>query len=176
MNSKEQQKVYEEALFNWLETFKGENVPEEKRILDSQIKMMKGWGVSETDENHQRVTFEFTVTPYSPENTTWNVNGKNLCFAEFDIVDGEYVLKSISETPKNYEEFLESFEEYKQNNENIENTETREFQAEPETNLASEEITKMSHTIFIICFIVFVILLLGIVIRKIKHHIAKCKI
>lgn len=157
-NHKKQEQAYEKALSDWLETFKGENVPEEKRITDFRIDSL-GWGISELDENRQKVNFDFSVTPYSLEKTTWNIEGRNKCFAEFEIVDGEYELTWISETPKNYDKFLEKFEEYQKNNEFAQMTETREVQAQQENNLASGEITKMSHTIFVVCFIVFVSLI-----------------
>lgn len=163
-NRKKQEQAYEKALSDWLETFKGEDVPEEKRITDFRIDGL-GWGTSELGENYQKVNFDVSITPHSLEKTTWNAQGRNLCFAEFEIVDGEYELKWISEKPKNYEKFLERFEAYKKNNENTQMIETREVQAQQEMNLASEEITKMSHTIFIMCLIVFVSLI-GLVGRK----------
>ena len=167
-NRKKQEQAYEKALSDWLETFKGENVPEEKRITDFRIDGL-GWGMTGYGENYEKVNFDFSVTPYSPEKTTWNVKGRNIAFAEFEIVDGEYQLKFISETPKNYDKFLERFSEWQEQHKEIETTEIKEVQAIEENSLAAEEITKMSHTIFIICLIVFVSLMGVVIIRNMKR-------
>ena len=153
---KQWDKVCYKTITEWLEGFKGDDVSEEKRIVDFQVGSYGTLGEVEKEDIHTKVIFQFRVTPYSEEKTTWKVGRPNLCFAEFEIVNGEYVLKSIYETPKDYDKFLERFEEYKKNNENLETTEIREVQAIQETNLASEKITQMSHTIFITCLLVFV--------------------
>ena len=162
--------IITKAFSEWMDTFKSETTPENKRILDYQIGMV---GTSESNENKIRATIEFKVTPFSKENTEWNyteqpesrtINGRefteyldnNICFLEMTNVNGEYQIDYIAETPKGYDEFLTRFEEYKANLPKTVTTETIQGQ-KADTNLATPEIEKMSHGIFIGCGIVLVL-------------------
>lgn len=150
-------KIIEKAFSEWIESFKSENIPEEKRILDYEIHMI---GTSESNPNKIRATVEFVITPISKENTTWEYlepkdsvwQKRNICFIEMTNVDGEYKVDYIGETPKDYDKFLERFEEYKKTQpQTVENVQIQGQKTE--NNLANQEIEKMSHTIMIGCSI-----------------------
>lgn len=162
--------IITKAFSEWIDTFKSENIPENRRILDYQIGSV---GTSESNKNKIRATVEFKVTPYSKENTEWNytekpetrtINGRefteypdnNICFLEMTNVNEEYQVDYIDETPKGYDEFLTRFEEYKANLPKTVTTETIQGQ-KTDTNLATQEIEKISGGIFIGCGIVLVI-------------------
>ena len=58
--------IVEKAFSEWIETFKSEDVPENKRIIDYKTGTI---GVREANENEIRASIEFIVTPVSEENT-----------------------------------------------------------------------------------------------------------
>lgn len=162
--------IIAKAFSEWMNTFKSENILENRRILDYQIGSV---GTSESNKNKIRATVEFKVTPYSKENTEWNytekpetrtINGRefteypdnNICFLEMTNVNGEYQVDYIDETPKGYDEFLTRFEEYKANLPKTVTTETIQGQ-KTDTNLATQDIEKISSGIFIGCGIVLAI-------------------
>lgn len=169
--------IITKAFSEWMDTFKSENISENRRILDYQIGSV---GISESNKNKIRATVEFKVTPYSKENTEWNytekpetrtINGRefteysdnNICFLEMTNVNGEYQVDYIDEIPEGYDEFLTRFEEYKANLPKTVITETIQGQ-KTDTNLATQEIEKISNGIFIGCGIVLVVtVILGMI-------------
>ncbi len=168
--------IITKAFSEWMDTFKSETTPENRRILDYQIGSV---GTSESNKNKIRAHIEFRIVPFSKENTEWNYSEKpetimrngrefseyldrNICFLEMTNVNGEYQVDYIAETPKGYDEFLTRFEEYKANLPKTVTTETIQGQ-KTDTNLATQEIEKMSNGIFIGCGIVLVLtVVLGI--------------
>lgn len=164
-DSKKSENAFKMALDSYMKTFMTEETPEEDRIKDY---IYTGYGMSEQRENDDKlyVNISFIVTPVNEDNTTWSKHG-DICFASFSKVDGEYVLYKISRYPDNYDKFLERFEEYKKNN-----TETKEItQVQGEemiNNLASQEIEKMSNTIYISCSIILIVTICFIITRFIK--------
>ena len=175
--------IITEAFSEWIDTFKSEDTPENKRILDYQI---GGMGISESNKNKIRATVEFKVTPFSKDNTEWNytevsekrtINGQefvisqndNICFLEMTNVDGEYQVDYIAETPKGYDEFERRFEEYKQTHLQ-EKAESIQIQGqETNNNLANREIEKMSYIIVVGCSIILFVVVGFIMIKFVKY-------
>lgn len=175
--------IITKAFSEWMDTFKGEDTPENKRILDYQI---GGMGISELNKNKIRATVEFKVMPFSKDKTEWNytevpekrtINGQefvisqddNICFLEMTNVNGEYQVDYIAETPKGYDEFERRFEEYKQTHPQ-EKVESIQIQGqEINNNLANQEIEKMSHIIVVGCSIILFMMVGYIMIKFAKY-------
>lgn len=163
--NKKRENAFKMALDSYMQTFMTEETPEEDRIKDY---IYTGYGMSEQRENDDKlyVNISFIVTPVNEDNTTWNKHG-DICFASFSKVDGEYVSYKISRYPDNYDKFLERFEEYKKNN--AETKEITQVQGEEMiNNLASQDIEKMSNTIYISCSIILIVTICFIITRFIK--------
>ena len=163
--NKKRENAFKMALDSYMQTFMTEETPEEDRIKDY---IYTGFGMSEQRENDDKlyVNISFIVTPVNEDNTTWNKHG-DICFASFSKVDGEYELYKISRYPDNYDKFLERFEEYKKNN--AETKEITQVQGEEMiNNLASQDIEKMSNTIYISCSIILIVTICFIITRFIK--------
>ena len=163
--NKKRENAIKMALDSYMQTFMTEETPEEDRIKDY---IYTGYGMSEQRENDDKlyVNISFIVTPVNEDNTTWNKHG-DICFASFSKVDGEYVSYKISRYPDNYDKFLERFEEYKKNN--AETKEITQVQGEEMiNNLASQDIEKMSNTIYISCSIILLVMICFIIIKLIK--------
>ena len=113
VENKKREKATKEALSTLLEKYKDIEVPEEERILEYR---WNGYGLRriEDETTEFKCTIDFSVTPYSEENTNWD-KSRQMCFAEFDRIDGELILKNISLEPDKYEEFMKAFEEYEKN-------------------------------------------------------------
>ena len=148
-----------EKVFNeWVEEFKGEKVPEEKRITDYK---WRSFHTLESNPNKIKAMITFNVTA-AFDNTTWKE--ENTCFIEMTNVDGEYQVDYIAEEPKGYDEFLERFEEYKKENpKTVQNTQIQG--QETVNNLANQEIEKMSYGIIIVCSVVLAVIVFIIVRR-----------
>lgn len=179
--------VITKAFSTWMENFKKEDMPENKRILDYQIRAV---GTSESNENKIRATVEFTITPVVKENTQWNyteeletrvIDGRelkeaydgNICFLEMTKVNGQYQVDYIAETPKGYDAFLARFEEYKKNLPETVTTQTIQTQ-DIEPNQFHPEIERMSHIIVVVCLLVLVVMislfLIKFLLYRKKHH------
>ncbi len=156
----------------WLDTFKSEEIPVEKRITSYEL---VGYGISYNENGELDVSINFNVTPCSEENTVWETKGNNVGFIKFKKVDGEYEVERISEVPENYDKFLEKFEEYKSTNpEILENdTQTQSIAGKEENYNANETIEKISNGVFtvslIVGIIVGIIIILTIWKKKIKN-------
>lgn len=149
----------------WIDTFKSEETPIEKRITDY---MISGWSVKYNTEEKISVHFQFEVTPVDENNTAWE--NPHRCQGYIDMVNkgGEYVVEYLSDIPKDYDKFLEEFEEWKKTNSQ---TETVVSQGE-NINLNSaqeEQINKLSTGIISVCAIVLVVMAVLVVLRVIKH-------
>ena len=172
IENKKVKKAIETASSEWLDTFKSEDTPIEKRITGYEL---AGYGTSYIGNSELDVSVDFNVTPYSEENTVWETKGNNVGFIKFKKVDGEYEVERISEVPENYDKFLEKFEEYKSMNpEILENdTQTQSIAGKEENYNANETIEKISNGVFtvslIVGIIVGIIIILTICKKKIKN-------
>lgn len=169
------------AFSEWIETFKNQDVPENRRIIDFQY---NGYSFSESNPNRIESTIDFTVIPVSKENTLWNYSEpeiikikdmdsvwekKNKCFLKMSNVNGEYKVDYIGEIPQNYEKFLEKFEEYKANHPQTE--ETAQIQGQNTTdNLGNQEIEKISHAITIFCLAIIFLIVIFVVKKFSKRN------
>ena len=160
--NKKREDAYNKALSQLLEPYKSENTPEEKRIIDYRLNR---FAMDDSEEGRVSASISFEVTPYSEENTIWKNNRQNMCFAQFVIIDGEYIVESVSEYPPNYDKFLERFEEYQKNKEQIE---VQSVQAEQTNNMANQEIEKMNNVVFYSCLAIFIFIVIFIILNLIK--------
>lgn len=173
--NKRREELFKETLASYLEQYRQEETPEEKKIISYE---MIGYGLSkEETDDILAVNISFIVEPYSKENTIWSNsknminNGSYICFAKYKKVNGDYELERISDVPENYDEFLEEFEKYKANL--PEETSNKTIQGkETDNSLANQEIEKISNIVFIasgtiLALTVFIITLT--VIKKLKH-------
>lgn len=163
-------KIYdavELALSEYMEPYRSEDVPENERVLNYDYRGTL-FDYSKESEGIFKVSINFDVEPYSKENTIWRLED-NYIFVEYSIVDGEYIVKNISETPENYDKFLERFEEYKKNG--YVTTETQAVQGDKNEVLNfSNEIEKMSNTIFIISAIVLLIVVVAVIVKIVRKR------
>lgn len=169
--NKKREEASVKSLEELMEKYKTDEVPEEERIIDYQW-CGGGYDFTKEDEGIFSVTNNFTVTPYLEENSVWKKDFRYISFAEFSVVDGEYILKNVSLKPENYDKFLERFEEYQKNKGQNETVEVQVVSAEKTEELKSNQIEKMSNIIFISSSIVFgiiILIVLGNIIRKIKN-------
>ena len=164
VENKKREKATKEALSTLLEKYKDADVPEEERILEYR---WNGYGVRriEDETTEFKCTINFSVTPYSEENTNWD-ESRQMCFAEFDRLDGELVLNNISLEPDKYEEFMKAFEEYETNEATMVETTIVPID---ESYIANEnEIDELSNYIFISSSIILMIVILGVLVFKVK--------
>lgn len=154
------------ALSEYMEPYKSEEVPEDERVISYNYRG-SGFDYSKEKEGIFKSSINFDVEPYSKENTIWRLED-NYIFVEYSIVDDEYIIKNISETPENYDKFLERFEEYQKNG--SANVEVQSVQAEKIENLEASQIEKMSNTIFIISAIVLIIVCISIIIKFVRKR------
>lgn len=160
------------ASSEWLDTFKSEETPIEKRITSYEL---VGYGISYNENGELDVSINFNVTPYSEENTVWETKGNNIGFIKFKKINGEYEVEKISEVPENYDKFLEKFEEYKiKHPEILENdTQIQSVAGKEENYNANKTIEKISNGVFAVSLtvgiIVSMIIILTIYKKKIKN-------
>lgn len=138
--------IWKSEVNAWLDTFKTEETPIEKRITDYRI---NGYSPNYNNENKIQINFSFEITPVDENNTEWNINGE--CgFIEMTNVDGKYQLDYLSNLPKGYDKFLEEFEKWKETNSTTETivipSETKNLKA-----LQEQAINKLSMGIVALC-------------------------
>lgn len=152
-----------ETFEDWIETFKSEETPVEKRIIDYQIAQYGG-GKANDSEDKFDITIYFKVTPVDEENTYWKKNHENICFIKMTKVDGEFKVDYISDKPENYDKFLEKFEEYQKNNSEL--IEVKQTQGEvDEKTSETREIQRISNVIVIVCVGALLIVTICIIIK-----------
>lgn len=158
-----------ETFKEWMETFKSEETPIEKRIIDYEISQ-SGGGETNNIEDKIDMTVHFRVTPVDEENTYWQKDYANICFIKMSKVDGEFKVDYISDKPENYDKFLEKFEEYKKNNPT--SLKTEEVQGEMETKSSEQpyEIKQISNIIIIICIIILLIVVICVAMKLRKKQ------
>ena len=164
VENKKREKATKEALSTLLEKYKDIEVPEEERIIEYR---WNGYGLrrKEDETTEFKCTINFSVTPYSEENTNWD-KSRQMCFAEFDRIDGELILKNISLEPDKYEEFMKAFEEYEKNEETM--VETTGVAVDTSYIENEKEIDELSNYIFISSAIILVILIFVVLVFKLK--------
>lgn len=182
LTTQEKNTIAEQFFEDWIEAYKNEDVPENRRITDYS---MGSIGMHDISENEFLATIEFTVTPVSIENTEWNYGEpetilwdghpfiwyvkNNICYIKIKMENGEYQVEYIRETPEGYDEFTQRFEEYKKTHEQEEVSNTQIQGEETENQLANQEIEKMSNGIVIGCSIILVIIVSFSMIKIIKY-------
>ena len=164
VENKKREKATKEALSTLLEKYKDIEVPEEERIIEYR---WNGYGLRriEDETTEFKCTINFSVTPYSEENTNWD-KSIQMCFAESDRIDGELILKNISLEPDKYEEFMKAFEEYEKNEETM--VETTGVAVDTSYIENEKEIDELSNYIFISSAIILVILIFVVLVFKLK--------
>ena len=156
-----------ETFKDWMEAFKSEETPIEKRIVDYQISQYGG-GANNNVEDKLEMTIYFKVTPVDEENTYWKKEYANICFLKMSKVDGEFKIDYISDKPENYDKFLEEFEEYKKNNVSPIEIEQVQGAVDPK-DAEPAPIKQISNVVMIVCFSILVIVVICIFI-KIKKN------
>ena len=152
-----------ETFKEWMETFKSEETPIEKRIIDYEISQYGGGGDNNIEDKLE-MTVYFKVTPVDEKNTYWEKDYANICFIKMTKVDGEFKIDYISDKPENYDKFLEKFEEYKKNN--TISTESKQVQGKVDVKEAElTQIKQISNIVIIVCVAVLVILVIFIFIK-----------
>lgn len=165
LSNKKRQEASNIVLSQLMEKYKTDEVSEEERIIDYQW-CGGGYDFSKENEGILSVTINFTVTPYLEENSEWKKDFQYIAFAEFSVVDGEYVLQKVSLEPENYDKFLKKFEEYQENESEI--VENKAVPAEKTEDLKTNKIEKMSNIIFVSSSIVFGMIVLIVIINIVK--------
>ena len=153
IDNKDRSEIFKKACFEWLDSFKQENIPEEERIISYSLIM---YGVSDSNESKIKVELYYEVVPVS-KNTIWKE--KNICFLEMANINGEYKVEYISRFPKRYEEFSEKFNEYE-----IKKTKDITQMHQITENLPNQKIRQINNWLVT----ALVIVLLGVIIFIIK--------
>ena len=150
-----------------IEKYKTEEVSEEERIIDYTYTGY-GVGIVEDETKEYKCSISFIVTPYLDNGSVWQ-KGSQICFAQFDRIDGELILRNISLTPENYEEFLEAFEEYQNNKSNTDEMIVVPNNVEKKINDNSSKIDELADYKFIGSAIVLLVVVSCFIISKIKR-------
>lgn len=182
VDSNERSRIIEDIFEEWIEGYKSEEIPENRRIIDYQLNTL---GIRTISDNEYIADIEFVVTPVSIENTEWNYGEPeiglweghefiwyvktNICYIKIKVENGEYQVEYIRETPEGYDEFEKRFEEYKKTHpqEEVENTQIQG--EETENLLANQEIEKMSNGIVIGCSIILLAIISFIIVKVIRQ-------
>ena len=177
----ERNTMAEEAFKQWIETYKSEEIPENRKITGYELQSVR---VGEIEENEFLANIEFVVTPVSIENTEWNYSEPeiivyhgheciwyaktNKCYIRIKVENGDYQVEYIGETPEGYDEFYERFEEYKKtHSQEVENIQIQG--EETDNSLANQEIEKMSNGIVIGCSIILFVIISFTIVKVIRH-------
>ncbi len=181
-DSNERSEIVEEIFKEWIESYKSDETPENRRIIDYKLNTL---GIRTISDNEYIANIEFVVTPVSIENTEWNYGEPeiglwegheviwyvktNICYIRIKVENGDYQVEYIGETPEGYDEFYERFEEYKKTH-SQEEVENVQIQGEETDNqLANQEIEKMSNGIVIGCSIILFVIISFTIVKVIRH-------
>lgn len=181
-DSNERSEIVEEIFKEWIESYKSDETPENRRIIDYKLNTL---GIRTISDNEYIADIEFVVTPVSIENTEWNYGEPeiglwegheviwyvktNICYIRIKVENGDYQVEYIGETPEGYDEFYERFEEYKKTH-SQEEVENIQIQGEETDNqLANQEIEKMSNGIVIGCSIILFVIISFTIVKVIRH-------
>lgn len=179
----EKNAIAEEVFKGWIEKYKSEEVPENRRITEYN---MGGVRVREISEDEFIADIEFIVTPVSIENTEWNYGEPetklwdghefvwyvktNIFYTKIKVENGEYHVEYIGETPEGYDEFAKRFEEYKKTHpqEKVENTQIQG--EETDNQLANQKIENMSNGIVIGCSAILFVIVCLVIAKLIRYR------
>ena len=182
-DSNERSKIIEDVFKEWIEGYKSEEIPENRRIIDYKLNTL---GIRTISDNEYIADIEFVVTPVSIENTEWNYEEPeiglweghefiwyvktNICYIRIKVENGDYQVEYIGETPEEYDEFAKRFEEYKKTH-SQEEVENIQIQGEETDNqLANQEIEKMSNGIVIGCSVILLVVICLVGVKVIKYR------
>ena len=166
IENKKRSDAAKDAIVELLEKYKTEEVPEKERTIDYTY---TGYGTARVEDETKefKCNISFIVTPYLENGSVWQ-KGSQICFAQFDRIDGELILRNISLTPEKYEEFLEAFEEYQNNKEKTDEMIVVPNNVESNSNNDLKQIEEIGNYIFIVSAIVLIVVVSGFIISKIK--------
>ncbi len=156
--------IWQSAVKEWLDTFKSEETPIERRITDYQI---GGWSPQYNNEERIKVTFYLYVIPVDENNTEWEVTERCMGFIDMIKEDGEYKVRYLSEYPEGYDKFLEEFEEWKKTHSETETVVTQGENVEL-NSVQEQEVNKMSTGIVASCTAVLLVIGALVIFRIIK--------
>lgn len=182
-DSNERSKIIEDVFKEWIEGYKSEEIPENRRIIDYKLNTL---GIRTISDNEYIADIEFIVTPVSIENTEWNYGEPetglwdghefvwyvktNIFYTKIKVENGDYQVEYIGETPEGYDEFAKRFEEYK-NTHSQEEVESIQIQGkETDNQLANQEIEKMSNGIVIGCSVVLLAIISFTIVKSIRKE------
>ena len=182
-DSNERSEIVEEIFKEWIESYKSDETPENRRIIDYKLNTL---GIRTISDNEYIANIEFVVTPVSIENTEWNYSEPeiivyhgheciwyaktNMCYIRIKVENGDYQVEYIGEAPEGYDEFEKRFEEYKKtySQEEVENIQIQG--EETDNQLANQEIEKMSNGIVIGCSAVLLVVICLVGVKVIKYR------
>jgi len=166
-NSQKEYEATTKALEDYLSTFMGEDVDSYERILSYKIGSSSSRGGPwEQGEMITQFTMKFSVEVPDKNNTKW-LPYVNVVYMDFDIVDGEYVLKRIYDKPDKLEEFEKAFEEYKEENDEIISVENKVINA-VEDNKESSEVIIIRNGIYVVSLFIILISIFSLIIKIVK--------
>ena len=166
-NSQKEYEAINKALEDYLSPYMGEDVDNYERILSySMGSSSSRGGPWKEGEMITSFSIKFHVEVPDKNNTKW-LPYVNVVYMDFDIVDGEYVLKRIFERPDKLDEFEKAFKEYQEKNDEIVSVENEAINA-VESNKNSSEVILIRNGIYVISAFVIIVLGVGFIIKMIK--------
>lgn len=166
-NSQKEYEAINKALEEYLSPYMGEDVDNYERILSySMGSSSSRGGPWKEGEMITSFSIKFHVEVPDKNNTKW-LPYVNVVYMDFDIVDGEYVLKRIFERPDKLDEFEKAFKEYQEKNDEIVSVENEAINA-VESNKNSSEVILIRNGIYVISAFVIIVLGVGFIIKMIK--------
>lgn len=162
IDSVDREDIWKPKVEEWLDSFKTEETPIEKRITDYQL---TSYSTKANNENEIKVDCTAHIIPVDESNTAWEFPQRITIFIEMTNVDGQYQVDYLDELPRNYDKFLEEFQIWKKENET---TETITVQGEKEDLNSNSEIEKISNGLVLICASIIAIVVIMIIIKVIK--------
>lgn len=166
-NSQKEYEAINKALEDYLSPYMGEDVDNYERILSYSIGSSSSRGGPwKEGEMITSFSIKFHVEVPDKNNTKW-LPYVNVVYMDFDIVDGEYVLKRIFERPDKLDEFEKAFKEYQEKNDEIVSIENEAINA-VESNKNSSEVILIRNGIYVISAFVIIVLGVGFIIKMIK--------
>ena len=166
-NSQKEYEAINKALEDYLSPYMGEDVDNYERILSYKIGSTSSRGGPwKEGEMITSFSIKFHVEVPDKNNTKW-LPYVNVVYMDFDIVDGEYVLKRIFERPDKLDEFEKAFKEYQEKNDEIVSVENEAINA-VESNKNSSEVILIRNGIYVISAFVIIVLGVGFIIKMIK--------
>lgn len=166
-NSQKEYEAINKALEEYLSPYMGEDVDNYERILSySMGSSSSRGGPWKEGEMITSFSIKFHVEVPDKNNTKW-LPYVNVVYMDFDIVDGEYVLKRIFERPDKLDEFEKAFKEYQEKNDEIVSVENEAINA-VESNKNSSEVILIRNGIYVVSAFVIIVLGVGFIIKMIK--------